>query len=346
MENHKLINANKGISVSVIIPSYNAEKTITICLRSIYSSDYKNFEIIVVDDNSSDQTVHLISEFPCKIIQMNKNAGPAKARNIGVEASFGDILVFFDADVIIEKDTIQRMVETFQEKPDISALFCSFKKSTIPKNFFTEYKNLRHHYTHQISQDYATTFCSGFGAIKREVFIKMNGFNENHRVLEDIELGYRLYKEGYKIYLKKDIQLIHCKEYSFLSLIKSDFFDRAIPWTKLMLTNKIFKNDLNTKSRNIISVFVSFVILLNLMVFLIIPESLIIFMLLITWFLFLNRRYFVFVLKEKSFIFTLKSIIMNWFSYLYSGVGLVVALIGFLNDSYIKPRLKVKHLPP
>ena len=324
------------IFISVIIPAYNEERNIAACLSSIFESSYSNFEVIVIDDNSNDQTLNIIDKFPCKVIKMEKNAGQARARNLGVHASHGDILIFLDADIAVEKDTLAQMVESLQNKPNVSALFGSFQKNTISNNFFTVYKNLRHHFTHQNSRKYAATFCGGFGAMRRNVFIEIGGFNEKFRFLEDIELGYRLYKQNHKIYLDKNIQVTHHKLYNFWSLTKSDFTERAIPWTKLMLANKMFKNDLNTRDNNIISVFIAFIMLLNLLLVCVCPETILAFFPLFATFLIYNRKFYLYVLKETNVIFTLKSILMNWFSYFYSGIGLAIASLSFFNENFIR----------
>ncbi len=312
------------------------------CLKSVFTSDYKNFEVFVVDDSSTDDSLNIVNLFPCKIVSMTENVGPAAARNRGAEASRGEILFFLDSDIIIERNTIGEIVKSFQNKPGISALFCSYQKNTVPSNFYSEYKNFVHHYTHQNSLEEATTFCGEFGAIKREVFFKFGEFNENYRSLEDMEFGYRLCKGGCKIFLTKQIQVTHCKNYDFISLIKSDVLNRAIPWTKLMLDRKVFKRDLNVKMNNVLSVPVAFLILFNLPLIYFLPKSAFVFVLLTGLFLLLNQRFFRFVLKEKGIRFTIKTVLMNWFSYLYSGVGLIIGVVSFLNESYLKPRLQTR----
>lgn len=331
---------DKNIFISVIIPVYNGEKTIGDCLRSVFNSDYKNFEVIVVDDCSTDHSLRVVNDFPCKVIRAEKNVGAAAARNEGAEASSGEILFFLDSDIIIERGTIEQIVKTFEDRPDVSGVFCSYQKNTIPSNFYSVYKNLFHHYTHQTSHEDAATFCSGFGAIKREVFFKFGGFDKNYRSLEDIEFGYRLYQSGYKIYLNKNIQLTHCKKYNLLSLIKSDVIKRAIPWTKIMLGKKIFRSDLNTKVNNVLSVPVSFLILFNLPMLYFFPKSFYLFVLLSGFFLLLNHDFYMFVLREKGISFTIKAILMNWFNYLYSGIGLIIGILSFLKESYVKPKLQ------
>jgi len=240
--------------VSVIIPAYNSEKTIKDCLQSVFNSEYHPLEVILVDDHSADQTLNKAAGFPCKVVKLSRNLGAATARNQGVEVSRGEILFFLDSDIIIERDTIKKIIETFQNRPGISALFCSYQKNTLPSNFYSVYKNLLHHYTHQTAREDAATFCSGFGAIRRNIFLEFGGFDEHCRSLEDIDLGYRLYKRGHKIYLNKNIQVTHCKYYSLWSLMKSDVLRRAKPWTEMMLDKKIFRSDLNLKPENLFSV--------------------------------------------------------------------------------------------
>lgn len=333
---------DKDIFISVIIPVYNAQEAVGDCLKSVFTSDYKNFEVVVVDDSSTDDSPNIVNLFPCKIVSMTENVGPAAARNRGAEVSRGEFLFFLDSDIIIERSTIGQILKTFESKPDIDALFCSYQKNTVPSNFYSEYKNFVHHYTHQNSLEEAATFCGGFGAIKREVFFKFGGFNENYRSLEDMEFGYRLYEGGCKIYLNKQIQVTHCKNYDFISLIKSDVLNRAIPWTKLMLHRRIFRSDLNVKMNNVLSVPVAFLILFNLPLIYFLPKSAFVFVLLTGLFLLLNQRFFRFVLKEKGIRFTIKTVLMNWFSYLYSGVGLIIGLTGFMKKSYLNSRLKIK----
>jgi len=311
-------------------------------LKSVFTSDYKNFEVVVVDDNSTDDSLNIVNLFPCKIIKTNENAGPAAARNKGAKASRGNILFFLDSDIIIEKTTLGQIVRTFESKPDIDALFCSYQKDTVPSNFYSQYKNLVHHYTHQNSQEDAATFCGGFGGIKRDIFFDFGGFNENYRSLEDMEFGYRLYQGGCKIFLNKGIRVTHCKKYTFFSLIKSDVMNRAVPWTKLMLDRRIFRSDLNVKTNNVLSVPVAFLILFNLPLVYFLPKSAFALLSLIGLFLLLNQKFFRFVLKERGAKFTIKAILMNWFSYLYSGVGLIIGLTGFTKESYFNSGLKTK----
>jgi hypothetical protein len=110
---------------------------------------------------------------------------------------------------------------------------------------------------HQHSNPKAVTFWSGCGAIRRQVFLDAGGFDENHYhapAIEDIELGYRLAQAGRKLALNADIQVKHLKHWNLRSMLETDFFRRAIPWSELVLRSGRMPNDLNLRVSQRISV--------------------------------------------------------------------------------------------
>ncbi len=263
--------------LSIIIPAHNAAETLQVCLDSVLASS-DSVQVIVVDDGSTDATAQIASRAmatkseaagsprsivsaPCRVIRLEQNRGAAAARNAGASAAKGAILFFLDADIVMARDAAARILCEFDRDPSLAALFGSYQKDTVPQNFFSVYKNLLHHYTHQNSSEQAVTFCGGYGAIRHQVFSALGGFDESYSALEDIELGYRLHRAGYPIRLVKDLQFTHLKKYTLSSLVRSDMLNRAIPWTRLMLDKQVFRNDLNTKSNNVASVVVAFLLL-------------------------------------------------------------------------------------
>lgn len=90
------------VKLSIIIPAYNVEEYIGACIDSILSQSYENYEVIVIDDGSSDRTVEIVREYSkkdtrVKLLQQ-KNSGPLMARNIGIECASGDYILFMDSD--------------------------------------------------------------------------------------------------------------------------------------------------------------------------------------------------------------------------------------------------------
>ena len=102
-----IINNNKkmeNILVSVIMPIYNAEATLKMCLNSVANQDYPNYEIILVDNNSNDSTKNIIDDFQKKYKNIKyffeKQKGVGKARNLGISGANGQVLCFIDSDCV------------------------------------------------------------------------------------------------------------------------------------------------------------------------------------------------------------------------------------------------------
>ena len=165
--------------VSVIIPVYNGRRTLRQCLEAVMSSDYPNYEVIVVDDSSTDRTVQIArEEFGAHVLELRGGPnGPGYARNMGVDKAKGEIVFFVDADVVVLSDTVSQVAQTFVDQPEISAMFGSYDDSPQVGDFSSQFKNLFHHFVHQQGREQAVTFWSGCGAVKRDVFLEAGGFD-------------------------------------------------------------------------------------------------------------------------------------------------------------------------
>jgi GT2 family glycosyltransferase len=210
----------------------------------------------VVDDHSSDNSVAVAESFNTRIIRLDRQYGAAYARNRGAEAARGDILLFVDSDIVINHDCMEKVVKAFHDHPGIAALFGSYDDEPGCSDFCSQYKNLFHHYVHQTSMEDASTFWCGCGAIRREIFIKSGGFDQDrysNASIEDIELGSRLKSMGYRILLYKDLQVKHLKRWTFFLLLRADIFYRAMPWSSLIIERNLMISDLNLQISDKIS---------------------------------------------------------------------------------------------
>lgn len=241
-----------GISVSVIVPVRNSPAYLGRCLEAILASAHAACESIVVDDASTDDTRAVARRFPIRLIELSGGPyGPGYARNRGAEVARGDVVLFVDADVIITPDTIGRVVETMTGRPQVAAVFGSYDDGPGDQEFLSQYKNLFHHFVHQQANEEAATFWAGCGAVRREVFLALGGFDVQRYprpCIEDIELGYRLRAAGYQIALNKQIQVKHLKRWTLRGMIRTDVIDRGIPWTLLILQHRALPNDLNLRT--------------------------------------------------------------------------------------------------
>lgn len=228
---------------SVVIPAHNAHAVLPRVLDALVASDFPRdrWELIVVDDASADDTATIAARYADAVIKIPGRAhGPAYARNRGVEVARGEIVVFFDSDVVVHSDTLRRFAELFESQPDVSGAFGSYDTSPPDPGLMSQYRNLLHHYTHQKNGGDVASFWAGAGAIRRPVFLEAGMYDEWHFArpqIEDIELGARLSNAGHRIVLQPDIQVTHLKRWTLGNVIRTDLRDRGIPWARLLAHN-------------------------------------------------------------------------------------------------------------
>jgi glycosyltransferase involved in cell wall biosynthesis len=248
--------------LSVVIPVYNSAGELRQCLTSLMGSKVR-FECIVVDDQSTDDSAAVAAQFGAKVLSTGYRSGPALARNMGAQAASGEILLFLDADVCVHADTLAKVLEEFAGDAYLDAMMGSYDDLPSAQNFISQYRNLMHCFVHQNSNRTATTFWAGCGAIRRQVFLDFGGFDEKYAnpAIEDIELGYRLSQAGRKLILRPDLQVKHLKRWGVRSMMKADFFYRALPWSELTLQSGKMPNDLNLRISQRISVGLVFILI-------------------------------------------------------------------------------------
>jgi len=304
----------------VIIPFYNAEQYLDKCLSALTQSREADFELVLVDDASNDSSPEIARRYSDEILTLSSSSGPAFARNRGAEKARGAILFFMDADVLCRRDTLAIIEEAFRADPQLDAIIGSYDDDPPSKCFLSRYKNLTHHFVHQNAAEEASTFWTGCGAIRKRIFADSGGFGESFArpSIEDIELGYRLRARGSRIALSKRLVVKHAKEWTLAGLLRSDIFDRAIPWTLLQLSYGKLLNDLNLSlSQRWSSIFVFLALVCGALAvwkweFLI--AGLGAFIPVIYW----NRRLYLFYYRHGGIGFAVGSVLMHWLYYLYS----------------------------
>ena len=129
----------------------------------------------------------------------------------------GDVLVFIDADIEIHPDAFSRIRRAFTADPGLAALFGSYDDSPEAEGVVSVFRNLLHHHVHQSAAGPATTFWGGIGAVRRDAFERVGGFDQERFAepsVEDIELGMRLTAAGAHILLDPDVQGKHLKRWT------------------------------------------------------------------------------------------------------------------------------------
>ena len=228
------------IRITAIVPVYNAGTDLALCLQSLMAAGQSADNIILVDDASTDGAAQTCSrEFGTRYHRFETGPnGPAKARNLGAKLSpDADAYLFIDSDVSVAVTSIEQFRKTLMNESDVAAVFGSYDEYPTAPGWISQYKNLLHHYMHQIGNSEASTFWSGCGIVRREAFEEMNGYDENFGAasIEDVDLGIRLKDAGYRILLCRDIRSCHHKNWTLKSWLMTDIFARALPWSRLII---------------------------------------------------------------------------------------------------------------
>jgi glycosyltransferase involved in cell wall biosynthesis len=316
--------------ISVVIPVHNAARTLRQCLESVVAQSYPH-ECIVVNDGSTDDSVTIARSYPVSVVDLRGGPfGPAYARNRGAEAARGDLVFFVDADVVLPPSTLNRLAATFAQHPEIDAVFGSYDDRPGAVDFLSQYRNLLHHYVHQQAKPEAMTFWGACGAVRRSVFLRVGGFDEERYPrpsIEDIELGYRLRANGHMIRLDKEMQVQHLKRWTLWGMIKTDIFDRAIPWTHLILEKRGMPNDLSLHVSNRVSAMLIVIMVfylgtiaffLNARIAPVLAAPILVLSVLIV---FINYRLYAFFASKRSPVFMFATVPFHWLYHLYSAAG-------------------------
>lgn len=246
-EGRSSINDRAGKElVSIIIPSFNSEKTISACIVSIAETNYASLEIIVVDDCSTDNSYSVVSDLSeklsrsIKLIKQEINAGPASARNMGAKAANGKYLFFVDSDTMMREDTINAFL--FRIK-DADAVVGVYDFLPLNEGYTQQYKALLNNYffSRKGVIEYEV-FDSSRAGIRADIFSSLKGFNETLQWgsdYENEEIGYRL-SSKYRMLLDPNVIVRHHFP-SFLQLTRT-YFLRVSLWVEIFLKRRKFES--------------------------------------------------------------------------------------------------------
>ncbi len=204
--------------LSVIVPAYNAEKSLPLLLASLDNQTWPDFEVTVVDDGSSDNSALLVERSAYTLLQTSGNHGPAHARNLGAKASRGHIFVFTDADCNPEHDWLEQVAQQFSRR-EVAAIMgrlilenSNWLGNTISSLGFPAGGSLGFDKIWQVAPDGNTSSLSTCNcAVRKGAFQAAGGFDESFPFPggEDTLLAKNLIDKGYSIKYCPDAVVRH-----------------------------------------------------------------------------------------------------------------------------------------
>ncbi len=309
------------MKTSLIIPAWNCANTIEDCIVSAIQAHKSPDEILIIDDCSDDNTFEVVSEIikkynNIKLFKMKVNSGPSAARDYGVKKSEGDIIFFTDSDTVFLVNTFSNCLSTIDKyKADaVSGIYypepINFGKTQLYKAQFF--------YFHFIKYDKPfpyQTFNGQIGAIKKQVYIDIGGYNTDilwGMDYENEEFGRRIIKK-YLLFLDPNFQVKH--NFPDFNKLTCTYFMRVSTW---ML---IFMNDLKFETKGpanmdsgLAAISIPLAIVSLFMALLFNSMFLIFFIIFIVIWLNGYFQFYKFILKTRPKFFIYSILLNIWFS--------------------------------
>lgn len=209
--------------VSVVLPAYNEETRICEGILELEKQTYKDREILIVDDGSTDRTVSVAgkaaAEYPRVTIIPSEHAGPAQARNIGIERSSGQIIFFAECDCVYDEDYIEKAVDALDQDPGAGAVCLTGAPLITKKTLGTECLDMENKIQHRLLEEgkikpfYAWVYT-------RHALQVVGGFDVKLFQAEDKDLFQRIKEAGFKVAWVPGIHWRHIRDESTSTLAK------------------------------------------------------------------------------------------------------------------------------
>ena len=254
-------------AISLVMPTITWGQPFACCLQAALAGLAPSDELLVVFDGPPSELPPWLEATAATVLHTRQRSGPAAARNLAATEARGEILLFVDADVELHPDAVERVRRHFGADPSLQALFGSYDDRPAAAGVVSRFRNLLHHHTHTSQPGPACTFWAGCGAVRRERFLALGGFDAKayrQPCIEDIEFGLRLHDDGGKILLDPTIQGTHHKRWTLSLMVRTDIQQRAIPWSLLLLSRRQIPPTLNLSISARISASLSLVTIFSL----------------------------------------------------------------------------------
>jgi len=217
-------------SISIVVPTYNAEDTIGPLLDSLLGLDYPEYEVIIVNDGSKDHTKEIVERYPVRLINQT-NRGASAARDAGLRAASGEIVAYVDSDVAVTPDWLKRLVRPFAE----ATIGATTGRTVFLRNekcaSWMRSMDIERRNAHR--KEYTRLANGPNAAFRREILLKVGGFDPQWYHAEDTEVSYRIWQLGYRIQYVPDAVVHHIPEEDWRTYLRKRYRD-AKAFTRML----------------------------------------------------------------------------------------------------------------
>ncbi len=219
-----------ALNVSVVVPTYNAEKTIGPLLDSLLNLDYPEYEVIIVNDGSTDRTKEIVERYPVRLINQ-PNCGASAARDAGFRVAASDIVAYVDSDVTVARDWLRELVQAFSD-PTVAATTGQtifLRNDTIAS--WLRSLDIARRNAHR--KRYTRLANGPNSAFRRAVLAEVGGFDPRWYHAEDTEVSYRIVLKGHRIQYVPEAIVYHVPEEDWRNYLRKRYRD-AKAFTRIL----------------------------------------------------------------------------------------------------------------
>ena len=217
-------------NVSVVVPAYNAEDTIGPLLDSLLNLDYPEYEVIIVNDGSTDRTKEIVEQFPVRLINQ-PNRGASAARDAGLRVASGDVVAYVDSDVTVTPDWLKQIMRPFSDATVAATtgqtvFLRSQKCASWLRSMDIERRNTRR-------KTYTRLANGPNAAFRRDILLEVGGFDPRWYHAEDTEVSYRIWELGHRIQYVPEAVVHHVPEEDWRTYLRKRYRD-AKAFTRML----------------------------------------------------------------------------------------------------------------
>lgn len=325
--------------ISIVIPVSVNESRIDKCLEKVRDQDFEDYEVIIVIDGPTEKSYSdLVQNLEYSVIKLNRHKGPACARNAGARHSKGEILFFIDSDVLLPRNALSLVVDSYRRYSGISGVVGLYSESNSFQDFVSVFKNLQVRFEESNKPDFISNFRSAIFSITKAGFELVGGFDESlvNMPCEDHEFSLRLERQGLKFHLNRKLEAVHEKKFYLWRLLRQDMERVRARFLIDLLSKKNGKINYSLKLERPLKSYLQSVVLVICPILFLVA---VLFGFLFNEFFFLAAlfflmvyllsqfRFFSYLIKRRGFIFMIKGSVLIFVETLIAGCVIMQNII-------------------